>query len=294
MRSLLFAAVLTLAGARAVAAEPALPTAEPIVAAERAFAADGAATGVDRSFLKHSTEDSIMIAGEVTTTRALMDPDAVVDPAQPPLVWFPAWAGISRSGDLGFTSGPVERDGRRQGHYFTIWQRQADGGWKWIYDGGVGATSKDEPGPDREPVYLATAVGGSASPEAAMAEVRALEARFAAAARTDQKAAHQAVLADAARLYAEPHPPGKTTAAIAGLLEGWPKAFTIEAPLGGGSSRAGDLVWTYGALAWNEGGDPRRGHYVHLWQKQASGWKLVFAQHLPASPPRPAPAAPTN
>ena len=73
--------------------------------------------------------------------------DAVTD-ASPPdpttapsLVWWPNWAGISKSGDLGFTTGGVEVGGARTDHYFTIWRRQADGSWKWVYDGGVAASA---------------------------------------------------------------------------------------------------------------------------------------------------------
>ena len=52
------------------------------------------------------------------------------------LVWWPLWAGIARSGDLGFTTGPYTADGRPGGYYFTVWAKQPDGSWKWLFDGG--------------------------------------------------------------------------------------------------------------------------------------------------------------
>ena len=265
--------------------------AAPIVAAERAFAADGLIMGVDASFLKWAEPDAVMIAGDApTTVTALMDPNAVFDPEAPSLVWWPNWAGVARSGELGFTTGGVEVGGERRGHYFTIWRRQPDGGWKWVYDGGTGAASAGVPGPDSEPVILPTATTGAASAEAAMAEVRAAEAALATAAATDQAAAHLSVLADDGRLYVAPLPPAIGREAYAEALAGWPATFMFGPTMGGGASQGGDLVWTYGAAAWTRAGQDRAGHYVRLWQHRPEGWRLVFAQLLPNPPPAP-PAA---
>lgn len=282
-RLILLAAVL-LAFARPAAAQP--TAASHIVAAERAFAADGLAMGVDGSFLKWSTDDAIMIAGGAPQrAHDILDPNAVFDAAAPSLVWWPNWAGIAKSGDLGFTSGGVEVGGRRTGHYFTVWQRQPDGGWKWVYDGGTGATSADVPGPESEPLLLPTSILGSPSPEAAVAEVRAVEGVLAAGALRDQKEAHLALLAPDARLYVAPLPPAAGAEAFPAALDAWPQRFELSAPFGGGASQAGDMVWTYGRALWTRDETPLAGHYVHLWQKRAMGWMLVFAQIIPDPPP---------
>jgi ketosteroid isomerase-like protein len=285
-----FAFFAALAIAAPVAAQTADPA--PVIAAERAFAADGLTTGIDASFLKWSAPEAVMIAGGgPKIAHGILDPDAVFDPAAPSLVWWPNWAGIAMSGDLGFTTGGIEVGGRRTGHYFTIWKRQADGGWKWVYDGGTGASAANVPGADMEPAQLAVSVTGSASPEAAMAEIRTAEAALAAAAATDQKAAHLAVLAGDGRLYVAPLPPAIGAGAFATALDSWPATFRFEAPTGGGASQAGDLAWDYGAAGWNREGVERTGWYVHLWQKRPEGWRLAFAQLLPDPPPAtPAPS----
>lgn len=284
-------AALLLALARPAAAQPA--DASPVVAAERAFAADGLTMGVDGSFLKWSTDDAIMIAGgQPRRAHEILDPHAVFDPAAPSLVWWPNWAGIAKSGDLGFTTGGVEVGGRRTGHYFTIWRRQSDGSWKWVYDGGVGATSAGVPGPDSEPLYLPTAILGSPSADAAMAEVRTVEAVLAASALRDQKQAHLSLLAADGRLYVAPLPPAVGTEAFAAALDAWPHSFELSPPFGGGSSEAGDMVWTYGRALWTRDETPRAGHYVHLWQKRSTGWVLVFAQIINDPPPSPGPGTP--
>ena len=293
MPRLMLLACLLMALARPAAAQPA--DASHIVDAERAFAADGLTMGVDGSFLKWSAETAIMIAGGAPRlAHEILDPHAVFDPAAPSLAWWPNWAGIAKSGDLGFTTGGVEVGGRRTGHYFTIWQRQPDGSWKWVYDGGTGATSAGVPGPDSEPALLPTSILGSPSPDAAMSEVRTVEAVLAASAARDQKQAHMSLLAPDARLYVAPLPPAIGAEAFPAALDAWPRSFEFSTPFGGGSSAAGDMVWTYGRALWTREEAPRAGHYVHLWQKRSMGWVLVFAQiiddppHSPVSPPPPA------
>jgi ketosteroid isomerase-like protein len=54
--------------------------------------------------------------------------------------WKPLRADVSESGDLGYTWGVAEsapsRDGpfKPYGIYVTIWKRQTDGQWKFVYD----------------------------------------------------------------------------------------------------------------------------------------------------------------
>lgn len=56
--------------------------------------------------------------------------------------WYPAVADLALSGDLGFTAGPwtCSPAGRRtpiQGHYLTIWKRDAGCDWRVQFDAGV-------------------------------------------------------------------------------------------------------------------------------------------------------------
>jgi ketosteroid isomerase-like protein len=54
-----------------------------------------------------------------------------------PFSWEPAEVEVLPSGTLGFTSGPVyDPQGRRIGTFNSVWQRQADGSWKIIFDKG--------------------------------------------------------------------------------------------------------------------------------------------------------------
>ena len=299
MRAIAFAAALLVAGP--VLAQT--PDAAAIVAAERAFAADAPALGLTASFNKWSVPDAVMIGGgQVQTVRDVFPPDVPRPADEARLEWWPNFAGISRSGDLGFTTGGVAINGQRTGHYFTIWKKQADGSWQWVYDGGSGASAAGVPGPDSEPVILP--VGPALlqvvtsldrppppmAPDWAMTRVREQEAVLARTAATDQKAAHLAALADNGRLYVAPRPPAIGRAAFADALDAWPPTFRFGPTEGGGQSQYGDLVWTYGPAAWTTDGQPRTGHYVRLWQRQEDGFRIVLAQLIAAPPPPPPPA----
>lgn len=301
MRQLaLFALPLILSAAPATAQTA---DAAEVVAAERAFAADAPSLGVAGSFNKWSVPEAIVIAGGQAQRIGEVYPDGPRPADEPLLEWWPNFAGIARSGELGFTTGGVAVGGQRTGHYFTIWKRQADGSWKWVYDGGSGASAADVPGPDSEPDILppgpellrVVRPGDDVSqyPPAsvgAMNAVREQEAALAAAAATDQKAAHLAMMADNGRLYVAPKPPAIGRDAFAEALEGWPATFRFGPTEGGGASDYGDLVWTYGPAAWSRDGQERHGHYVRLWQRQEGGWRIVLAQLIPAPIAAPPPA----
>lgn len=289
MRSFAFAAVL-------LAAAPALaqaPDAMPIIAAERAFAADFPAMGLAGSFQKWGRADAILIGvGRAQTLEKLFEGAPLVrQPGEPLIEWWPTFAGVARSGDMGFTTGPAARNQEGYGHYFTVWMRQADGQWRWVYDGGSNASPAGQPGPDSQPRLLPVATLGSDAPETAMTEVREAEAGLAVAAAVDQKAAHLSVLAPDGRLYVAPLSPAESPDAFATALDGWPARFEFGATEGGGASGAGDMAWTYGPAAWiSKEGQSRTGHYMRLWQKRPGGWKLIMAQLIPApiAPPPPA------
>lgn len=288
MRTVVFAVAALLA----CPAMAQTPDAAPVVAAERAFAADAPSLGIAGSFNKWSTPDAILIAGGRAQRIGEVYPDGPRPADEPLLEWWPNFAGIARSGDLGFTTGGVAVGGRRTGHYFTIWKRQADGSWKWVYDGGSGASAADVPGPETEPVILAPTAASRMAPDVAFAEVGRMEQEFASIAARSQKQAHLRFLAPDARLYVAPLPPATDPRAHAETLDGWPEAFTMGQPEGGGASDWGDLVWTYGPAMWSREDQLRQGHYVHLWQRRPDGWRMVLAQLIPAPPPPPSPQPP--
>jgi len=273
----------------ALAAVPALAQAAadpaPVVAAERAFAADGLALGVRDAFLKHSAPEAIVFQPDVARVHDTF-PKLPANKGGPPLAWWPLWAGIAASGDLGFTTGPYTVGGKPGGYYFTVWRKQADGGWKWIYDGGPGSDPAGA-APAGSPVaYLPLATARAGSAAKAKAQVAALEAKLNAAAAKDVASAFTPVAAPDGRIAGSRAAPENSPAGQARELAARTRTMTLAA-LGAEASSAGDLVWTYGEAAWSRDGQDRRGHYIRVWQDRKEGWKLVYDAILP-SPPKPA------
>lgn len=120
------------------AADPA-----PVLAdADRRFAADTARDGAAGWASWFAPDGAMLRAAERieghAAIQALMAP-LLDDPAKE-LRWEPVASGLAPAGDLGFTVGEAHIvDGDRTtwyGAYVTIWQRQADGTWRVLFDTG--------------------------------------------------------------------------------------------------------------------------------------------------------------
>ncbi|MGE3667820.1 MAG: DUF4440 domain-containing protein, partial [Steroidobacteraceae bacterium] len=108
----------------------------PLIDAEKAFAAETAAHGWNAGVRAFAAPDAVVASPLPVNALASLEPSG--DAGASPLEWRPAFAGIARSGDLGFTTGPYFLRGKGYvGHYFTVWRREAGGEWRWIFDGGV-------------------------------------------------------------------------------------------------------------------------------------------------------------
>ncbi|GAM98810.1 hypothetical protein U91I_02446 [alpha proteobacterium U9-1i] len=281
MRSLILSALLLAACATA----PTPPTADSasVIAAERAFAARASEIGWIPAFREFVAPDGQLgnAAGYTNAPQQLAESE---DDGNRNLSWWPAFAGIARSGDLGFTTGPVSFDEARtpRGHYFTVWRKQPDGSWKWIYDGGVGPIAnptlieRDAAAVPSLPV----AVDGVGSAAQAVAEVSSLENELNGAASV------RALLADEARVVRSRQ--AFASGADIGSVLTTPSDVVRYEVLRTEASEAGDMVVVLGAAHWEASGAEASGFYARMWQHQSAGWRIVFDQMIiprPAPPP---------
>jgi ketosteroid isomerase-like protein len=265
----------TLATAAPAAAQPG--ALDEVIDAERAFAADTRERGFKAGFLAAVAPDGFIFQPAPTPARPLLEraPDAA--PPGPPLFWWPQFAGVANSGDLGFTTGGATIPVR----YFTVWQRQADGRWRWIYDGGPPLRSPLAGGADDAVTRLPAATAAAGSAEAALAELRPLEDELARLAAEDNEAARLRFLAEDGLVA------GSATASFPGReqqaaeLARQPARQRLR-QLGGVASRAGDLAFTWGEVRWTRDEQPRWGHYARVWQKRREGWRIVADVLVPA------------
>ena len=257
-----------------------------LVDAEVAFADMGWQRGVRAAFLAHFAPDGVVF--EPAPTRLREAWTARPEPADPlalRLQWKPAQAGVARSHDLGYTTGPFSAwtaahpEGKRHGVFFTVWQRNAQGRWEVLLDAGIGT-----PG-----IVDFAALGaaprprfrGRASKDAERAHVLALETAGGADGLTPTRYAR--LLADDVRLHRDGAPPLASRPRVAPEVAAQ-MARVVWTPLDARVSAAGDLAFSYGRYRQTDRtAAVRDGYYVHLWLRDASGrWRLAYDIALPA------------
>jgi ketosteroid isomerase-like protein len=240
-----------------------------IVAAERSFAADAARIGVNSAFRAHAAADSILLRPD--PRPALEQLAREVDDVPLQLEWQPAVAAVSRSNDLGFATGPyrLTRGGKTMhGQYLTVWQRGADGRWRWYLDHGLPPVAEKEPivfpGKVRDLGFGAVAAkDGGQLADAEDALNRAIIA--------GEWMKLIDAMADQGSIL-RPRLGVLSKAEATRLLPGRP-GFAIAERLGMRIAGAGDLAATYGRLSREAG---QAGvNYVRIWRREAGGWRLL-------------------
>ena len=114
-----------------------------VIAAELAFAQLAQAKGQWTAFRETSTGDAVMFAPQMVRAQGWLRGRA--DPAVS-VKWQPHQVWSSCDGTLGITQGAWQRPNNTVGYFTTVWQRQRDGGYKWVFDhGDVLAMPHDAP-----------------------------------------------------------------------------------------------------------------------------------------------------
>ncbi|MDO6416582.1 hypothetical protein Q4F19_19520 [Sphingomonas sp. BIUV-7] len=116
----------------ALALAAAVAASQPVEQAERAFAATAQTEGQWTAFRRFMAPGARILTDGPTDAAKFLAP--LKDP-RVALMWWPARTVTACDGSLAFSTGPW-RSARGHGRFLTIWQRQPDGAWKWLYDGG--------------------------------------------------------------------------------------------------------------------------------------------------------------
>jgi ketosteroid isomerase-like protein len=248
--------------------------AAPVIGTERAFAARHQKVSLKKAFVEFSADDAISV-----------DPDGIKNvhasfAARPDrenaglIQWWPTFAGIARSGDLGFTTGPaIFAGGKSYSNYFTVWKKQPNGAWKWMIDLGTQEGVKPTTGPNDGVEVVPISKVEPMEQAAAWQDLLAVDTALGQALAGNAKALLTRLAPEAHLLGRQPEP-SVGTAAITAALAQWPAQLTK--PEGGGVSAAGDLGWTYGYASWKEEGVEKRGPYLRVWQRRPhAGWVIL-------------------
>lgn len=125
-----------------------------LIAADKAFYKESLIKGTGRAFIDFAANEVILMRQKqfpVMGKQALEQLYQNKDTVALPLKWEPVKAEVSPDGKLGYTFGnwqytEVDDNGnidRTYGNYVTIWQKQTDGSWKYVLDGGTTTPAPD-------------------------------------------------------------------------------------------------------------------------------------------------------
>jgi len=197
---------------------------------------------------------------------------------------------MSRSADLGYTTGPSEwrKDKSDEtpfgyGQFISIWKKQADGAWKVQLDVGT-ENPKPTTQPD-EPQLSFPSEGRVVASEKDLAAARRkltqAQKKLAGTTRTDSTAGLLGSAADDLRVYRE----GVFAATgkdLARLMLSVRRGELTQTQMGGDISAAGDLAYSYGKYTLVRGETREHGHYLQIWRTATDGaWKLALDYQLP-------------
>jgi len=274
------------------------PSLISLVASERAFSRTSVKIGARPSFMMYFADDAVVFRPHpVKYKEAMKNVPLPKNPTEATLEWEPLWADISRSGDLGYTTGPSvwtdHSPAKRPtyyGFYFSFWKKQPTGEWKVVFDVGT-----ELPGPYDGPKTLRSpdpvrhnGVVKKLGAEEQRSSLLDAERRFLELARKDgvQKALG-GVLNKEARIYRQKVQPIVGIDPIQAYFSNKPYLSTWE-PLEGSVAGSGDLGYSYGSYTVRNGnnpGDDETGYYLHAWRRDASNrWKLVAEVTSPLPP----------
>ena len=241
-----------------------------IIEAEKKFAAYADKYSTKEAFFRYLDSNAVMFdKGEIMDAKKL---SANLPGSSVKLLWKPAFAGISKSGDLGFTTGPWEiRPAASDslvasGQFATIWVKTAAGEWKFLADLGVGADQKMD-----EYKEIKTAAAGKAA---------MIDSGFAAALETQineqyVKEGPDALIKAAAVncwYIVQNNRPLQGVTEIRNRAKVITPAGITFTPVKAAVATSGDLAYAYGYVHYNN----KKENYLRVWQNTANGWKMLL------------------
>jgi ketosteroid isomerase-like protein len=204
---------------------------------------------------------------------------------KPLLAWQPSFAGMSASGDMGFSTGPWEFKGDIKdekpsgyGHFVTVWKKQSDGSWKFAVD--LGISHPESGGPQTLWQPTETAANTTEKTVVTQVALKGLLVRDRVMGLNIVSdglvKAFQSFASPEVRLYRNANLPFVGMDAAAGALSKSKGKF-VSQPIGGDVSRAGDLGYTHGTYEITDAKKViERGSYVRIWKMQDNAWRVVI------------------
>lgn len=115
-----------------------------IAETEKAFSLMADKDGIGKAFLTYADENAVLNRNNsiIKGHDSIREQFADVDNERVKLTWSPDFVEVAASGDLGYTYGKyvhTSKDSlgnltKSEGIFHTVWKRQQDGTWKFVWD----------------------------------------------------------------------------------------------------------------------------------------------------------------
>jgi len=259
---------------------------EEMVKTEQAFSKMAADKNTREAFMTFIADDGLLFRpGAVNGKKWMLEHPVPPSDKKPLLAWQPNFAGMSASGDMGFTTGPWEakpdvNDPKPSayGHFVTVWKKQPDGTWKFVVDLGISHPQSGGPQtlwhPTEKVEPSTTTVESAKAVKALVDRDRILSL---AALEYGLAKAFESHASPDVRVYRTGNIPFIGRSASEEALKKISGKLKSQ-PIGGDVSRAGDLGYTHGTYEISDAADKvvERGSYVRIWRNQGGAWRVVL------------------
>lgn len=247
---------------------------------ELAFARLAANASIKAAFDAYLSPRGILFRAGMPVNGLSLNARRTTIPAEK-LRWYPAYALVTRSGDMGFTSGPYWYSLRDSvmgtGYFFSIWEKNAQQVYKLALDAGITHTVMALSPPVSEAAKVVLPVQAPVYAPAKDSTAEKAFEQFCALAQTQPADAYRQYIS-AAPLVVRANWPQLTDAGEVDRY--FSAANTMRCDfevLGKGTSVAREMQYYYGRaiLYPGEGKATEKGYFVQVWRPEAASWKLV-------------------
>lgn len=246
-------------------------TIDGLIKAEKGFAAFSVANSTKEAFLNFLDSSGVVFAngkavnGIETWSKREKRPGV--------LNWYPQYAEVAASGDLGYTTGPWTFQPRTindsiiaRGQYTTVWHKNKKEEWKFLVDMGTDGN----PVPANESLHKIerSELGFKPGDKNSML---ATEKDFINAVGKSKSGAYQKYMSTLFSLLKRNNEElAWSPDVLVKICNATPDSISYTI-LGSGIASSGDLGYIYGSIVINDISE----NYLRIWRKEKEGWKIA-------------------
>ncbi|WP_443944543.1 nuclear transport factor 2 family protein [Pedobacter sp. AW1-32] len=259
-------------------------TTKSLVNAEKDFAKTIAKNGDKDAYTEYSSASTLVFRPNPVNAKTFYATQAKGDSE---VSWTPNFAKVSRSGDLGFTTGPYEFGGKEKkyGQYLTIWKSE-NGKWKLALDLGTESNkplSKITPEFVEPKDHYTPKFTNEKDIKASKDVISTTEKILNTTLKTHGIAAFGGFLTEDARLLFPGNELIQGKGKILAFYNGMISKISLKTT-GVDKALGSDLAYTYGVATIDYKADLRESfNYVFIYEKAAdASWNLIVQAFVPA------------